>query len=195
MFVVPGEEIEAEFQNMSIGAKVSEHSSNRNRRAATSSSIGELLSLDKSNYWVNYKQAKYAPLLDDIVIGIVKGKGKETYKVDIGGPSYAIINYMDFPSVTKRNRINLNIGDAILAQVVDDSLHSETVISCKTEAIKGMGLLKGGAVIKVGILQCRKYLLHPPVLDTDAISIFAMNGYAWITPPTQNNIKKMLSLI
>ncbi|EIJ89501.1 hypothetical protein NEQG_00271 [Nematocida parisii ERTm3] len=159
-----------------------------------SCAVGELLSLDIGKYWVNYKQFRYLPLLDDIVLGVVKGKGKDTYKVDIGGPSYAIINYLDFPSATKRNRVTLCTGDVLLGQVVEDSLHCESVISCRTEAIPGMGVLKNGVLLKVGILQSRKYLLHPPDIRS-SVCIFSMNGYAWVSPPTQESIKEVLSLI
>ncbi|KAI5132634.1 uncharacterized protein NESG_00781 [Nematocida ausubeli] len=221
MFLLPGEQIKQELQNVSIGIKTHRPSTAPKEAAAahtarsssgygsgartadrisgtaqkTSSAFGELLSLDKHNFWVNFKQFRYIPLLDDIVLGIVKGKGKETYKVDIGAPSYAIINYLDFPTATKRNRVSLNVGDVILAQVVEDAPHAEAVISCKTEAVKGMGLLKGGAALKVGILQSRKYLLNPPALNVSATSLFSMNGYAWISPATQENIQAIMSLV
>ncbi|KAH9387317.1 exosome complex component RRP40 [Nematocida major] len=160
-----------------------------------SSAIGELLSLDKRNYWVNYKQYRYMPLLDDIVLGVVKGKGKESYKVDIGAPSYATINCLDFPSATKRNRVNLSVGDVILAQVVDDSAHAECIISCRTEAVRGMGVLKEGALLKVGILQARKCLLHPPNLAVSGSTVFSMNGFAWVSPPGQGNIREILGKV
>lgn len=192
MFLVPGQEIKTVFQNASIGIR-------ENKEAKTnkvvSSAIGELLSLDNSNYWINYKQHRYIPLLDDIVLGVIKGKGKDSYKVDIGSPSYAIINQMDFPSATKRNRTVLKTGDVILGQITDDSLHSEIVMSCRTEAVQGMGLLKNGLLIKVGILQGRKYLLYPPSLNITASTIFSMNGYAWVTPATKSNVKEILKLV
>ncbi|OAG31008.1 hypothetical protein NEIG_00605 [Nematocida sp. ERTm5] len=176
------------------------HSTRHNAHSTVSNSVhvscavGELLSLGMGKYWVNYKQFRYLPLLDDIVLGVVKGKGKDTYKVDIGGPSYAIINYLDFPSATKRNRVTLSVGDVLLGQVVEDSLHCESVISCRTESIPGMGVLKNGVLLKVGILQSRKYLLHPPDVSS-SMCIFSMNGYVWVSPPTQENIKEVLSLI
>ncbi|KAI5166714.1 exosome complex component RRP40 [Nematocida sp. AWRm78] len=176
------------------------HSTRHNTHSTLSNSVhvscavGELLSLGMGKYWVNYKQFRYLPLLDDIVLGVVKGKGKDTYKVDIGGPSYAIINYLDFPSATKRNRVTLSVGDVLLGQVVEDSLHCESVISCRTESIPGMGVLKNGVLLKVGILQSRKYLLHPPDMGS-SMCIFSMNGYVWVSPPTQENIKEVLSLI
>lgn len=185
----------AETEASKYGKYLYRSTAENSRSMMVSSALGELLSLDKSNYWINYKQCKYVPSLDDIVLGVIRGKGKDTFKVDIGSCSSVIINCLDFPAATKRNRTNLSVGDVILAQVIDDSPHSEAVISCKTEAVKGMGPLKDGVIIKVGILQARKYLLHPPVLNISAISVFSMNGYAWVSPGTQQNIRKILSII
>jgi len=157
--------------------------------------VGELKTFDGRRFWINSKQARYTPLLDDLVLGVVRGKGKDHYKVDIGAPAYAVIDHLDFPNATKRNKISIEIGDVVFGQVVDDSPHSDVRISAKNEEIEGLGPMKDGALLKTGILQSRSYLLEPPdKINENCVLVFSMNGYCYATPPTSQVIREVLKL-
>ncbi|KAI5189301.1 exosome complex component RRP40 [Nematocida sp. AWRm77] len=158
-------------------------------------SPGELMCLEEKNYWINFKQVKYVPLLDDLVLGVVKNRGKECFRVDIGAPSYCVINCLDFPNATKRNRVNLNEGDVILGQVVDDTPHSEVQISAKTESVSELGVMKDGILLHIGILPARAFFRSPPSIKTQCTIIFSMNGFAYVSPPKESAIKELLSFL
>lgn len=192
MFLFPGDRVRERCTNTSIGL-IKENVPDLYRVSAA----GPLLSIGGANYWINYRQVSYSPLLDDIVLGVVKGRGKGHYKVDLGGPSCAVVDHMDFPNATKRNRPVLLVGDVILAQVTEDALHADTRVSCRTEAVKEMGVLKGGALIKCGILKSRHMFLFPPKITGTAIEqiIFGLNGYAWVFPSTHEAIRDSISLV
>ncbi|KAI5180517.1 exosome complex component RRP40 [Nematocida sp. AWRm80] len=183
MYIAPGDKLAVNAIKTSIGIE-----------NGKSMVFGEVSSFDNSNYWIDYKQNRYIPSLDDIVLGVVKGKGKEAYKVNINSPSTVVLDQLDFLNATKRNRINLVPGDILLMQVIDDSLHSEIRVSCKTEIIKDLGLLKDGVLLNIGILRSRKFLLSPPELKSECKCIFSMNGFVWVYPGAPEVIREVLKV-
>lgn len=192
MFLFPGDNVTEKCTNTSIGL-IKKNVPEQHRAIAP----GPLLSFENSNYWVNFRQVTYSALLDDIILGVVKGKGRGHYKVDIGGPLCAVLDYLDFPNATKRNRPFLSVGDIVFAQVVEDAVFSDIRISCRTEAVKNMGVLKDGVIIKCGMLKSRGFLLFPPDLSNTSIekSVFGLNGYMWVYPATHAAIRDAISLI
>ncbi|OAG29568.1 exosome complex component RRP4 [Nematocida displodere] len=187
MFWFPGDALPINKGQTSVGIETKE-----------ATAPGELMVLEGSNYWINFREVTYTPLLDDIVIGTVKSKGKDHYKIEIGSSSPAVIDCLDFTNATKRNRVALSPGDAVFAQVIDDAKHSETRLSARTEAAKGLGPLKSGVLIKIGILQSRYLLLNRQKLDLspyECTVTLGMNGYAYVSPPHQDIITQLLKQV
>lgn len=177
MFVFSGERTEACEKRLLLGEK--------NNIFSLS---GEIVPLGSHNAWVNARQHHYDPSLDDIVIGVVKSKSPEYYKIDIGAPAPAVIGCFDFPNATKRNRVNLEPGEAVLGQVVDDKKYSDVRVSCRTEAVSEMGVLApGGVIIKASPSQCRLLLLRgikPGDVPGVSKIYLGMNGYIYACPGT-----------
>ncbi|KAI5172881.1 exosome complex component RRP40 [Nematocida sp. LUAm3] len=192
MFLLPGDIVPIKMRNTSIGIRKA-HGAGKEEEF-TCEAPGELLSFGNENYWINFHQNVYAPLLDDIVLGVIKGKGKDHYKVDVGAGSYAVIDFLDFPNATKRNKPNLAVDDIILAQVIEDAPIAEVRVSCKTNAVKNMGPLTGGTLINCGILKARGFFLSPPNLNFSSVesAVYGMNGYSWVSPPLTEAIREVL---
>ncbi|KAI5187356.1 exosome complex component RRP40 [Nematocida homosporus] len=188
MWLLPGDPLVSPLPEFSIGLF-------KDAGQITSGSAGQLMAFNGGKYWVNFQQVGYTPLLDDVVLGVIKGKGKDYYRVDIGSSSLAIVDFMDFPNATKRNRPTLSLGDIILGQIVLDSKTGDIRISCRTEVVTEMGQLKDGILIKCGILRSRAAFLSPPEVLNGLVSraLWSMNGYAWITPPSPEAVQAVLT--
>ena len=58
-------------------------------------------------------------------MGTVTAKVGDIFRVDIGGPDLALLNYTSFEGATKRNRPNVKVGDLIYGQIILTSKHFE----------------------------------------------------------------------
>lgn len=150
---------------------------------------GALRELGGRRFWINSPVNKYIPLLDDLVIGIVHSKGRDSYKVDIGAPHLAALDALAFPNCTKRNRPNLGPGDAVFVQVMEDQAYAETRVTASpgAPAVAGLGHLASGVVLHLGILKCRSLLLSGQMEALGKTRTFSaavgMNGLLWIDAP------------
>lgn len=68
---------------------------------------------------------RYIPHSGDRVLGTVTAKVGDIFRVDIGGPDLALLNYTSFEGATKRNRPNVKVGDLIYGQIILTSKHFE----------------------------------------------------------------------
>eukprot|EP00898_Chlorokybus_atmophyticus_P005746 jgi/Chlat1/6172/Chrsp41S05715 len=57
--------------------------------------------------WIEGRQKRYIPTLEDCVIGVVNERYGENYAVDVGGPFIASLPGLSFEGATRRNRPNL----------------------------------------------------------------------------------------
>uniref|UniRef100_A0A915MA94 S1 motif domain-containing protein n=1 Tax=Meloidogyne javanica TaxID=6303 RepID=A0A915MA94_MELJA len=75
--------------------------------------------------WLNTSMKRYIPHSGDRVLGTVTAKVGDIFRVDIGGPDLALLNYTSFEGATKRNRPNVKVGDLIYGQIILTSKHFE----------------------------------------------------------------------
>jgi exosome complex component RRP40 len=116
--------------------------------------------------WIDQSQRRYMPMLEDNVLGIVREKQGEKYKIDIGASHAANLDFLAFEGATKRNRPNLQIGALIYARVVLANKDMEPEISCispqyKKEWMTGQavfGEVTGGYVFECPTALCRNLL-------------------------------------
>lgn len=160
---------------------------------------GELRDMRRGRFWINSPMKHYTPLMDDMVIGVITSKSQDAYKVDIGGPAWANLNFMHFPNCTKRNRPNLVAGDAVFVQVTEDDLFGEVQVSAISSSVPGLGHLKGGAIFDVGITKARYLLLsdHASQLEKtfSALIVVGINGRVLINAPSPKTVYNILRKI
>lgn len=133
-------------------------------------------------------------MAEDLVIGVVKSKG-EYYKVDIQGPSLAILNSVSFDGATKRNKPNLRVGSLLYCRVLHAEKHLETceLTCCSAKSKKDwvtkestFGELGGGYTFECSLWMCRKLLEPSCSILKDLGEIFnfeiavGMNGRIWV---------------
>ncbi|KAJ8613588.1 hypothetical protein CTAYLR_006162 [Chrysophaeum taylorii] len=84
----------------------------------------------------------YLPAEGDPVVGIVDDRG-EAYRVELpGAPFPGLLGVLSFDGATKRNRPNLQIGDAVYCQVAAANPNVEPQLTCASE---GKGWMTGEA--------------------------------------------------
>jgi exosome complex component RRP40 len=89
---------------------------------------------------------QYIPAVEDNVVGVVRDKQGEQYRVDIGASHTALLPFLAFEGATKRNRPNLQVGTLVYARVVMANKDMEPEISCISPQYK-----------KVSICGCLSY--------------------------------------
>lgn len=60
-----------------------------------------------------FKNFQYVPAQDDMVIGVVKEKHADNFKVDIGSASVSTLPALSFEGATKKNRPPLQVSEDI----------------------------------------------------------------------------------
>ena len=73
---------------------------------------------------------RYIPARGENVIGVVVGKGGDTFRVDIGSADNASLSFMAFEGATKKNRPNINVGDVVYAKLLVASRDMEPELVC-----------------------------------------------------------------
>ncbi|CAI5989895.1 unnamed protein product [Closterium sp. NIES-64] len=91
---------------------------------------GRLKPAGKRKLWVDCSVKRYTPAVEEAVIGIVIDKHMENLDVDIKGPGLAILPALAFEGATRRNRPNLQIGQAVYTRVVKTHRDSDPELSC-----------------------------------------------------------------
>lgn len=139
--------------------------------------------------WIDTNQKRYVAVKNDTVIGIITGRGAESYKVDIGASQQASLNNLHFEGATKRHKPNLRINDIVFAKLTVANKDMEPEVTCVEENIKQgpLGQLQGGYLFNVSLGLCRQLLKMP---ECKVISLLGkhfkfeitvgMNGRVWI---------------
>lgn len=117
------------------------------------SKAGPLRHKEPNTFWVDNYQRRYVPARGDLVLGIVKAKAGDQYRVDIGSADMASISYLSFEAATKKNRPDLNPGDLIYARVLVASADTEPELVCvNSNGKRGkLGVLADGFFFKCSL--------------------------------------------
>ncbi|KAF9578173.1 Exosome component 3 [Lunasporangiospora selenospora] len=145
-----------------------------------------------NRWWVQSNQKRYVPSSGESVIGIVRGKTAEHYKLDIGAAHPALLGVMAFEGATKRNRPNHEasiLGDLLYCRVALANKDMDPELECfnpTTGKADGYGGLEGGHVFKVSLGLARR-LLDPKTLVLRLLgqhipfeTAVGINGRVWI---------------
>lgn len=96
-----------------------------------------------------------------MVIGIIKEKHGEQFRVDIGSSSgLANLPFLSFEGATKKNRPELKVGALVYARVVLATKDMEPQLSCLSVRGKaeGYGELQNGYMFKVSLSLAYQYV-------------------------------------
>ncbi|KAL3134986.1 hypothetical protein ABBQ32_007940 [Trebouxia sp. C0010 RCD-2024] len=144
--------------------------------------------------WVEGRQKRYIPAVEESVIGVITEKYGENFAVDIGGPFTASLPVLAFEGATRRNRPNLQVGDIVYARVTSADRDLDPVLACVDAQGKasGFGQLKEGYLITSNTHYARRLLSRPPCpvlaslekhLKQFEVAV-GMNGKIWIDSPS-----------
>ncbi|XP_075220550.1 exosome complex component Rrp40 [Lycorma delicatula] len=81
-------------------------------------------------FWVDCQQKRYVPSCGEFVIGIVTNKAGDYFKVDIGSSEMAALSYLSFEGATKKNRPDINVGDALYTKILSANKDMEPELVC-----------------------------------------------------------------
>ena len=123
-----------------------------------------------------------------MIIGVVLERHMEGFKLDIGSPHPAVLNWTGFELSSRKNRPQWPVGSLVYCRVIVANKDMDPEVACVAANGKaqGYGQLEGGILIKCSISLCRS-LLSPdcPVLKYLGKKIpyeiaVGMNGRVWI---------------
>jgi len=171
----------------------------QNQESIVATKCGILRNPQIKYYWIENNQKRYVPAMEDMVIGIVRERYAEGFKVDVGSAFPASLPALSFEGATKKNRPNLQVGSIVYARVVLANKDMEPEIACISARNKaeGYGELLDGFVFKCSIGLTYKLLEDDcPILKHLGKVIpyeiaVGMNGRVW----THSNSKKHTILI
>ncbi|XP_022228351.2 exosome complex component RRP40 [Drosophila obscura] len=163
------------------------------------SKAGPLRHKEPNTYWIDNYQRRYVPARGDLVLGIIKGKAGDLYRVDIGSADIASISYLAFEAATKKNRPDLNPGDIIYARVLNASADIEPELVCvNSNGKRGkLGLLADGFFFKC-TLNLGRLLLRENCPALAALTrelpyeiAIGVNGRIWLKA---NSLRETMAL-
>ncbi|DBB18525.1 hypothetical protein WJX82_004744 [Trebouxia sp. C0006] len=140
--------------------------------------------------WVEGRQKRYIPAVEESVIGIITQKYGESFDVDIGGPFTATLPVLAFEGATRRNRPNVQVGDLVYARVTAAERDLDPVLACTDAQGKssGFGQLIEGSLITSNTHYARRLLSSPPCPVLAALEkhlkqyevAVGLNGKIWV---------------
>lgn len=150
---------------------------------------------------VESRLRRYAAQVGDLVIGIIKSRHIDDYRVDIGSAEFASLPLLAFQGATRRNCPNLLTGTLIYATVEAVSRHSPTVLTCispheTTDWVAQQSLfgpLQEGQCVNCSLQLCQRLISEDEesclVLSLLARHIgfeicIGLNGRVWIKSPS-----------
>lgn len=150
-------------------------------------------------YWVESNEKRYCPRRGDLVVGIVMKRSGDTLKVDIGASEFATLSMLSFEGATKKQKVDVNVGDAVYARVYSALKIMEPEITCVDAFFKAgkLGLLSNeGYVFSTSCRMAQNLLdIEYPLLWTLGkkypyeIAV-GMNGKIWLkTSRTSDTLK------
>lgn len=152
------------------------------------SKAGPLRHKEPGTFWVDNYQRRYIPARGDLILGIVRAKAGDLYRVDIGATDTASISYLAFEAATKKNRPDLIPGDLIYARVLNASADIEPELVCVNSVGKSgkLGVLTDGFFFKCSLNLGRMLLRENcPVLAALTRELpyeiaVGVNGRIWL---------------
>jgi exosome complex component RRP40 len=164
-----------------------------------------------NKYFIESNQRTYNQLAtDDMIIGVIKERAGENYRVDINSPYSAVLNLIAFDGATKRNRPDLKPGSLVYARVLTVNRDMDPELTCmasnasqRKDWVTGLSLfgeLKDGHLIQIDSAVCR-LLLQPnnellkQLGDRIAYEVaIGLNGRVWVYALTDNHVKDTILL-
>ncbi|GMH38016.1 hypothetical protein BSKO_05900 [Bryopsis sp. KO-2023] len=157
------------------------------------SKSGRAKQTQKGKLWIKGDQKNYVPAVDELVLGVIKERVVEAFKVDINGPFHAELPVTAFENVTKRNIPALKRGEIIYARITGANRCVAPTLSCVNSLGKsgGMGVLKGGCTFEVSTRFAGELLSKPPhpclVILGGSLKfeiVVGLNGWCWVDSPS-----------
>ena len=204
--VIPGDCIDLEIEKCDSNAQAKLGPGliydGRNVKATKS---GILRYKKPDTFWVDCYQKRYVPCKNENVIGVVTGRQGDNYKVDIGSSDQAFLNYLSIEGSSKRNRPNINNGDAIFGKLITANKDMEPEISCidpLNNKANGMGIIEcSGFLFTTSLNLCRKLLSPDCVLLSELGSrlafeiIIGLNGKIILKCRSNNIVIAIMNII
>jgi len=194
--VLPGDDVTGRlaalgFSTLRLGAGLSQAVSG----AIYCTLAGILCFLPPNRFYVLSNNRRYVPALGDTVVGVVKDRQSEHYRVRVNGISLALLPFLAFDGATRRNKPDLAPGSLIFARVASCSPHMDPELTCcappgapKKDWVTGQGLfgsLQGGRLVHVSLGLSRR-LLNPSCALLSQLSrsfpfemAVGLNGMVW----------------
>lgn len=139
-------------------------------------------------YWVDSHQKRYVPVKGETVIGVVVNNSGAIFKVDIGSSEQASLSYLAFEGVTKKNRPDIKIGDAVFAKLLQANRVMGPELVCVDSFGKRgkLGVLQDGFIFTCSMNLIRK-MLNPQCTLLKLLGskipydvALGMNGKIWL---------------
>ncbi|KAG5178668.1 hypothetical protein JKP88DRAFT_329403 [Tribonema minus] len=167
---------------------------------------GTLRHAPPRTWWVEGNQRRYIPKCEDHVLGIIEDRSGDYYRVNIFGPSAALLPLLAFDGATRRNKPNLKPGAIVYCRVASANNASaprfpehcdmEPELSCEAagHALKKdwmtrqgtFGELMGGMYARCSLMQARR-LMQPDCAVLSALGAelafeiaIGENGAFWV---------------
>mmetsp|Transcript_9236 Transcript_9236/g.21366 ORF Transcript_9236/g.21366 Transcript_9236/m.21366 type:complete len:296 (+) Transcript_9236:29-916(+) len=170
-----------------------------------------VLSFQQPNiYWVEHRDHRYTPRLEDNVIGVVTHAFGESFRLDLAGTGSATLPVLAFDGATKRNRPVYHPGALVFARVAKVHQDMDPELTCmvasgpRKDWMTGQSLygeLKGGLLFQVSLGLADELLAADcPVLLAVARSIafelaVGANGFVWVNAAKTEEIVAIKSAI
>ncbi|EFA76349.1 Putative nuclease [Heterostelium album PN500] len=108
-------------------------------------------------YWIENEQKRFVPQVEDMVIGIIVDKHPESFKVDIGSSSLALLSAYSFEGATKNNKPLLQVGNLVYCRVLIANKDMEPELVCMSVRNKAEGY---GQLVNGYMFNCSLGLSH-----------------------------------
>lgn len=158
--------------------------------AVVAMQAGRLKTAGRRKLWLDSAIKRYTPAVEEAVIGIILDRHAESLDVDIKGPGMALLPALAFEGATRRNKPNLQIGQAVYSRVVTTHRDADPELSCVDASGRAceFGPLVGGYLFDVTTGMARSLLSTStaPVLkalDSAGLAFeiaVGLNGRVWV---------------
>jgi exosome complex component RRP40 len=164
---------------------------------------GVLSFLEPNRFFLLSSSCRYVPAAGDTVVGVVKDRLAESYRVRIHGTSLAQLPQLAFDGASRRNKPSLAVGSLVYARVAACSKHMEPELTCcappgslAKDWVTGQsvfGELAGGRLVHVSTGLARR-LLDPGCALLSALgkampfeAAVGLNGLVWVQAPEERH--------
>jgi exosome complex component RRP40 len=172
---------------------------------------GVLCHLPPNRYFVLSSHRRYTPAVGDTVVGVVRDRAGEGYRVRVHGTSLAHLPQLAFDGATRRNKPSLAAGALVFCRVAACSPHMEPELTCcappgagKKDWVTGQGLfgeLAGGRLVHVSLGLARRLLDPSCALLATLAKRFpfevavGVNGLVWVTAEAPAQVNALAAAI